>query len=188
MYVLHIKNMVCPRCIMAVEAIVRECRLAPLKIELGTVTFNAEPSEDVMEELLRRLREIGFDILPDKRSRLVDAARGIIVDVVRGLPESLGNCRLSDVLSQRLCCDYSYLSKLFSSMTGMTLEKYYIFQRIERAKELLSYGELTLSQIADALGYSSVAHLSGQFKAITGMTPSAFRENGSLGRLSLDSI
>lgn len=168
---LYIKNMVCDRCIMAVRAVLtRCCGIEPLAVELGEVRLPRPLTEPEHETLRRELEDLGFELLEDRRQQLVARLRGAVIELVRH-PEGVRRERLSDWLVRRLGHDYDSLSRLFSEVTGTTLEKYLIAQKIEYAKELLIYDELSLAEIADRLGYSSGAYLSAQFKSVTGMTP-----------------
>lgn len=171
---LHIRNMVCNRCIMVVRDTLERLGMEPRTVGLGLAELAEAPTEAQRKALREALEALGFELIDNRREQWVERIRNAIVERVHhggGDPR----LHLSDYLAERLGRDYDTLSRLFSEETGSTIEKYLIAQRIERAKELLSYGELTLSQIADELHYSSVAYLSTQFKSITGMTPSAFR-------------
>ena len=170
--------------------VVRE-RLLALGLEVETVELGrallGRPATDKERAAIRStLEAVGFELLDDPRSRLVERTRALIIDWTRR-EERDPSRNLSDFLSDRLHQDYSALSKLFSEETGTTIERYAIAQRIELAKELLSYGERSLGEIADRLGYSSVAHLSNQFKRVVGQTPSAYRRLGQ-GRKPLDRV
>jgi AraC-like DNA-binding protein len=140
-----------------------------------------------MPEVRKSLQAAGFDLLDDKRSRLVSQVKAEIIALVRERNGELTR-NLSDVLRENLHYDYGYLSSLFSESEGTTIEKYFIAQKIERVKELLVYEEKTLSEIADELHYSSVAHLSAQFKRVTGLTPTFFRQVGHRRRIPLDEV
>lgn len=185
---LYIKNMVCDRCIMAVRAVLtRCCGIEPLAVELGEVRLPRPLTEPEHETLRRELEDLGFELLEDRRQQLVARLRGAVIELVRH-PEGDRRERLSDWLVRRLGHDYDSLSRLFSEVTGTTLEKYLIAQKIEYAKELLIYDELSLAEIADRLGYSSGAYLSAQFKSMTGMTPSRFRRLRIRTRRPLDRL
>ena len=174
---LYIKNMVCDRCIMAVRAVLtRCCGIEPLAVELGEVRLPRPLTEQEHETLRRELEDLGFELLEDRRQQLVARLRGAVIELVRH-PEGVRRERLSD-----------WLVRLFSEVTGTTLEKYLIAQKIEYAKELLIYDELSLAEIADRLGYSSGAYLSAQFKSVTGMTPSHFRRLRIRTRRPLDRL
>lgn len=184
---LTIKNMVCPRCIAAVEEALRQEGIAFRQVALGEATIEGELSAAKKERFSVRLAALGFELLEDHRSRLVEAAKRELVELVRG-PLPLPDIRLSDYLAERLHIDYNYLSALFSETRGETIEHCFIALKIERVKELLVYDELTLSEIAFRFGYSSTAYLSAQFKRMTGLTPSAFKRSGAAHRRSLDSL
>ena len=175
--VLYIKNMVCDRCRMAVEQIFRRNDLAFDHIELGKVYLHETPTADRLSHLRHDLEQVGFELIDDQRSVLVEQIRTAVLDYVgdRALMEKW---KLSAYLSDRLAKSYTLLSSAFSAARGMTIERFFILQKVERAKELLIYDELTISEIAFRLNYSSPAHLSGQFKQITGMSPSDFKRLG----------
>ncbi|WP_417128371.1 helix-turn-helix domain-containing protein [Phocaeicola sp.] len=172
---IYIKNMVCRRCILTVTDIFREKGISPLEVELGTVVLSHPLSSEKLKEIQVRLEHYGFEILDDKRMQIVEQIRVGVIEYVRQ-PELQDKMNLSDYLQQKCHREYSFLSKLFSEMQGLSIEKYCIQQKVERVKELLFYGELTVSEIADKLHYSSVAHLSAQFKSLTGLSPSRFRQ------------
>lgn len=170
----YIKNMVCRRCVMTVTDVFKENGVTPLKVELGVVTVEGSLSPERMEAIRRRLEEFGFEVIGDKRTRLMEQIRVGVIEFVRnvGLQERMN---LSEYLQGKCHREYSALSKLFTEMKGVNIEKYYVAQRVELVKELLAYGELTVGEIADRLHYSSAAHLSAQFKAMTGLSPTRFR-------------
>lgn len=166
--------MVCDRCIMVVRSELDKLNLSITSIELGQVELAEDITENKKNDLQQALEKVGFEIIDDKRSRMIEKIKSLIIQLVqKEAPERKLN--LSDYLSRELHYDYNYLSTLFSEVEGVTIEKYFITQKIEKAKELLVYDELSISQIADYLGYSSVAHLSTQFKQVTGFTPSHFK-------------
>ena len=184
---LHIKNMVCPRCIMAVRQCLERLGLRPLSVELGTAVLPEPLDEDCRHLVAEALQTLGFELLDDPRAWLVEQIKTAVIDLVHyrdGQPKA----NLSGYLSTKLHRDYSALSKLFSETTGTTIERYFIAQKIERAKELLVYDKLTLNEIADRLGYSSAAYLSAQFKQVTGLTPSHFKRLKENKRRGLDEI
>ena len=187
MTTLHIKNMVCPRCIRAVTDCLTRLGLHPLSVELGIAVID-EAIDDALHARLRQALETeGFELLDDPRARLIEQIKDAVIQLVhyRGaVPSANLSCYLSELLHK----DYSTLSKVFSEETGSTIERYAITQKIERAKELLTYDELTLNEIADRLGYSSAAYLSAQFKQITGLTPSAFKQSQDNKRKGLDEL
>ena len=184
--VLYIKNMVCDRCRMAVEQIFRRNDLAFDHIELGKVYLHEMPTADQLTHLRHDLEQVGFELIDDQRSVLVEQIRTAVLDYV-GNRALMEKWKLSAYLSDRLAKSYSSLGAVFSAARGMTIERFFILQKVERAKELLIYDELTMSEIAFRLNYSSPAHLSGQFKQITGMSPSDFKRLGGT-RHSLDRL
>ncbi len=185
--VICIKNMVCNRCVMAVTAILKKAGIVPLNVELGAVTLSEPLSPKARERLEPLLESYGFELIDDKRMRIVERIRVAVIEWVRYADEGAkGN--LSDYLRDKCHHDYSFLSKLFSEINGVSIEKYAIAQKIERVKELLVYDEMTIGEIADLLRYSSAAHLSSQFKSVTGMSPSRFRRLKSRKLRPLDEI
>ena len=172
---LHIKNMVCHRCKLAVENVLKENGYHAHNITLGEVMIDEELNDQQLRGLDSDLKHLGFELIDDKKSRLVEKIKNVIVELVHH-SSALPNSNLSAQLSQKLKYEYNYLSNLFSDAEGITIEKYYISQKIERVKELLIYDELTLSEIANQMSYSSVAYLSSQFKKETGLTPSHFKQ------------
>lgn len=180
--------MVCYRCKMAVKTELEKLGLHPLTIVLGEVAIEeTELTKDKSVRLSIALKEIGFELIEDHRSKTIEQIKTFIINAVH-YTEEQPNKNFSELLSQHLQHDYSYLSKLFSEVEGITIEQYTIQQKIEKVKELLLYDELSLSQIALQLRYSSTAHLSAQFKKITGFTPSHFKKPGDKQRKSLDQI
>lgn len=184
---LYIKNMVCDRCIMVVRELLNQLGFTVQSVELGKAVVAEEPDAAQREKLRGELQALGFELLDDKRMQLVEQMRNAIIELVHYQQNQL-KVNLSQFLSDKFHHDYSFLSKLFSEETGTTIEKYLIAQKIERVKELLMYGELSLSEIALTMNYSSVAHLSTQFKNVTGMTPSAFKQQKVQLRKPLDKV
>lgn len=182
---LNIKNMVCPRCIVAVRTLLLSEGLTPGEVTLGIADIKEELGAEQQERLSKSLEEMGFELLDDPRSMLVEQMRLAVIEWVRMDGE---RPKMSDYLCERLRRDYSSLSKLFREVQGLTLERYAIVHRIEYAKELLCYNRLSTSEIAYKLGYSSPAHFSAQFKQVTGMTPKMMRGRCSGHRLSLSDI
>ena len=182
---LLIKNMVCPRCIIVVKNILESEGVTVKSISLGDAEIEEELTDERRLSVARKLQDMGFELLDDPRSQLVEQIRITVQQWVRMNEE---RSKLSDYLANNLKKDYSTLSKLFSEVRGITIEKFAIIHRIEYAKELLCYSQLSTSEIAYKLGYSSPAHLSSQFKQVTGMTPKDFRSQGQHGRISLDAL
>lgn len=186
--IIYIKNMVCNRCVMVVKQELEKLKLHPARVSMGEVELSKEATDKQLVNLNVRLKEIGFELLDDKRATLVEKIKNIIISMVQGYSEVEFNKKLSVVLEEKLKKDYHYLTTLFSSIESITIEKYAILQRIEKVKELLIYDEMSLSDIADKLGYSSVQHLSLQFKNITGFTPTQFKQIKENKRKSLDKV
>jgi len=185
---LHIKNMVCERCIMAVRLQLEQTGLTYKNVQLGQVELSTTPSAAELDALRNSLGEIGFELLDDKRSQVVEKIKNTIISLIHGQDTDEFNLKLSAHLEDTLGLDYHYLTTLFSSVEGLTIERYTILQRIEKVKELLMYNEKSLGEIAFELGYSSVQHLSQQFKKVTGLTPTAFKQIKENKRRPLDSI
>ena len=184
---LYIKNMVCDRCIMAVRSELERQNLSYKNVKLGEVELTAPPSKDQLKNLQEGLTSIGFEVLNDNKAQIVEKIKNVIVSLIHRGEEDL-NLKLSALLEAKLQKDYHYLTTLFSSVEGVTIEKYAILQRIEKVKELLVYDEQSLSEIAYTMNYSSVQHLSQQFKKVTGLTPSQFRELKENNRKPIDKL
>jgi AraC family transcriptional regulator len=191
MTTLHIKNMVCNRCITAVKQELENQGLHPEKVALGEVIIQEDNlSKDQLSKVDTALLQLGFERIDDRKARLIEAIKNKVIQMIHHSEKVDLKFNWSTVLSEELNYEYNYLSNLFSSVEGITLEQYIIRQRIEKVKELLFYDELNLSQIANRLGYSSVAHLSAQFKKITGFTPSEMKKSRDVEnhRKPLDSM
>jgi len=183
-----IKNMVCARCIKTVTGIFQQSGAAIKSVKLGAVETITPPGDDQIKIIREDLAKEGFELLDDQKMKVIEQVKNAIVNLVHyGELDEL-NVNLSTLLSNKLHKDYNYLSNLFSSVESTTIELYFILQKIEKVKELLVYDELSLSQIAFKLGYSSVAHLSNQFKKVTGFTPSDFKKQKSHHRNHLDKL
>jgi AraC-like DNA-binding protein len=180
--------MVCNRCIWAVERELKKLGLKPLKVVLGEAVVEGPVDEEIIHQADISLQKIGFELIDDRKSKLIEQIRTEVINYIHYDPELVGNINFSDYISQKLGYDYSYLSSLFSSVEGITIEKYVILQRIEKVKELLIYDELTLSEIAYRTGYSSVQHLSNQFRKIIGMSPTTFKKLQEKRRKPLDKV
>jgi len=180
--------MVCARCIKTVTAIFQESGADIKAVRLGSVEANKELSKDQIGIIRQNLLTEGFELLDDQKAKLIEQIKNEIVNLVHYSDLDEMKVNLSTHLSNKLHKDYNYLSNLFSSVETTTIEQYFILQKIEKVKELLVYGELSLSEIAYKLGYSSVAHLSNQFKKITGSTPSEFKKLKGHHRRHLDDI
>jgi AraC-like DNA-binding protein len=191
MTTLYIKNMVCNRCIMVVKQEMERQGLHPQKVSLGEVTLQEDGiSEAAKEHLDVALKNLGFERIDDKKARIIEAIKSTVIQLIHHSDNAELKVNWSNLLSEELKYEYNYLSSLFSSVQGITIEQYIIRQKIEKVKEYLFYDELNLSEIADRLGYSSVAHLSSQFKKITGFTPSEMKKTRNIdkNRKSIDSV
>lgn len=186
--VLHIKNMVCPRCIETVEQVLTEKGFGVENIKLGEVEIDREPTPQQLSDISGALKKRGFELLVDKKSQVIDQVKSEIIRLVHHSEHEILNVNLSTHLAQLIGADYSSISNLFSSSERITIEKFAILQKIEKVKELLSYGELTASEIAFKVGYSSAAHLSSQFKKETGMTPGQYKNLKNKERKPLDQV
>lgn len=186
-HVIFIKNMVCNRCILVVTEMLKDLHLTPLKVELGMAIVQEQLQPADREAIKAALEKYGFELIDDKRMRLIEQIRTAIIELVH-YEDNASKLKLSEYLKEKCHYDYSFLSKLFSEVNGISIEKYYIAQKVERIKELLVYDELSISEIADLLQYSSVAHLSTQFHNVTGMSPSQFKRLKEHGREPLDKV
>ena len=187
--ILYIKNMVCNRCIKVVKDELTKLKVNVRNISLGEVEtvlpMNKLPLTTIREALERN----GFELIENKKAKVVEKIKNFIIKTIYEKETLLGeNVKFSTLLEKELGLEYHYLSNLFSSQESITIEQYIILQKIERAKELLKYGELTLSEIAYKLGYSSVQHLSNQFRKVTGFSASQFKNLTNNMRKSLDKV
>ena len=184
---LFIKNMVCPRCIMSVENILKENNLESKYIQLGEIELLKTPGKKQLQKFSDDLEKVGFELLDDQKTQLIEKIKTLLIQKVQqGNIEE--HFRIHKFLSEKIFKDYSSISKLFSEVEGITIEQFFILQKIEKVKEWLIYDELSSSQIAFSLGYSSTQHLSGQFKKLTGMTPTKFKSIGPAHRKAIDGV
>lgn len=179
--------MVCGRCEMAVKKVLEEMKIPALSIKLGEVDIAVDLDKNQKQLLSKKLNSLGFELLDDKISKTIERIKNLIVNLVHYQNEQL-KVNLSTYIAEDLKQDYSALSNLFSETEGITIEHYFIAQKIERVKELLIYNELSLSEIAFQLNYSSVAHLSNQFKKTTGITPTQFKQLKDKKRKQIDEL
>lgn len=182
----HIKNMVCEHCGEVLGQKLLEAGFPVKHIELGKLELNRPVDDDEFEKLSEIVRRNGFEIISDRGSQLVEQVKHLILDIIHQRKTLESN--LSDFLAGHIHKDYQYLSRLFSSVEGKSIERYFILQKIERAKELIVYGEQNLTEIAYELGYSSQQHFSRQFKKETGLSPSHFKEIKKNRRISIDKL
>ncbi len=186
---LAVKNMVCDRCIGVLTRELQKEGFSVIKTKLGEVEIANHIGQEDLEKIKKILKINGFELVEDRKQKVVEQIKTLVIEIIhRNLEATPLLMNYSDYLSKKLGFDYSYLSMLFSSHEGITIEKYIILQKIERVKELLSYGELTLSEIAYQMNYSSVQHLSNQFKKVTGISPSAYKQQKNKVRKGLDEV
>ena len=181
--------MVCPRCIRVVREELTKLGLDVRSVVLGEVEVGRNAAQLPLEKIQHVLQENGFELIEDKRVRVIEKIKHAVLKLVQNDHEK-NPIRLKDseFIGREVGQEYHSLSLLFSSVEGITIEHYLILQKIERVKELLKYGEMSLSQIAISMDYSSVAHVSNQFKSVTGMTPSQFKKLGGSHRHPIDHI
>jgi AraC-like DNA-binding protein len=185
---LYIKNMVCDRCVRVVRDELKSLGLDVRNVALGEVVIAGPKRNLPIQQMAAVLEQNGFELIEDLKARTIESLKIAVLKFVRDGRQSERKLKQSDYLAQEVGVDYHVLSTLFSSVENMTLEHYVILQRVELVKELLKYGELTLSEIAYQLGYSSVQHLSNQFKSVTGLTPSSFKKLTRNLRRPLDKV
>lgn len=185
---IHIKNMVCNRCIKVVKEELENLGYQVNAIILGEATIQTK--DKINFDLINKvLTENGFELIDSRHARIIERIKITVIESIRDMAEGkLKDISFTDLLQENLNLSYQYLSALFSSSEGITIEKYIILQKIEKVKELIVYDELSFSEIAYRLGYSSVQHLSNQFKKITGLTPSHFKKIKNFKRNPLDKI
>lgn len=184
----YIKNMVCDRCVRVVREELEKLGLKVERVELGKADVAADSTTVNLEAIRRVLKINGFEYLEDRKAQLVEQMKTLIIELIRSDQLEHMDVNLSEYLAKQMGKNYHYLSSLFSSVMSMTIERYMILQKIERVKELLAYNELSLSEIAYRLGYSSVQHLSSQFKKVTGLTPSHFKSIKAQRRRPIDQL
>lgn len=179
--------MVCNRCILVVKSEIEKLGYMIHSIELGEVIFNNHLTENNKSIIAKKLETFGFEILNDSNSKTIEKIKNILIDLVQNKNNDI-NITLSDYLIQHIHQDYSKISNLFSYVEGISIEKYFIQLKIEKVKELIVYDELSLSEIGNFLNYSSVSHLSNQFKKVTGFSPSYFKKIKESKRIELDQL
>ena len=186
---LFIRNMVCNRCIKVVSEELQRLGLDVRSISLGEAVVAGNTEEGMLRQIKGALERNGFELIEDKRIKTIEQIKLAVLRLVRSeVQENDSSSKYSNYIAREVGQEYQGLSTLFSSMESVTIEQYVILQKIERVKELLKYGELTLSEISYTLGYSSVQHLSNQFKKITGLTPSRFKKLMANSRKPLDKV
>lgn len=184
---LFIKYMVTRRCQAAVKEVLKDLGLHYIIVDLGEVDIMEDLSEEQREQVRAGLQKSGLELLDDKKTILIEKVKSIIIDMVHNSNEPI-KTNFSDYISQKLNYDYTYLANLFSEVQGTTIQQFVIFHKVERIKELIMYDELNITEIAFMMNYSSVAHLSNQFKKITGLSPSQFRNFKSRKRNPIEDV
>lgn len=179
--------MVCDRCKMVVKNEIENLGYSLVKVELGEIELNQEITDIQKKDIKLNLEKFGFEVIDDKRSRIIELIKNKLIDLVQNKNADLDK-NLSLFLSENLNQDYSKLSNLFSEIEGISIEKYFINLKIEKVKELIIYDELSLSQIAYSLNYSSVSHLSNQFKKVTGFSPTHFKNIKTIKRKQIEDL
>lgn len=186
---LIVKNMVCHRCVLSVEEILKSLKIPYQKVLVGEIHLRNSIEDKTREILKEKLGKIGLELIDSRVGEIIEKIKQLVIKKARNeIDDKDRKIKLSSYLSSRLHQEYTSLSKLFSDTEGRTIENFFIMHRIEKAKELLVYGQQSLSEIAFGLDYSSVAHLSSQFKKVTGLTPSHFKEIGIAKRKALDQV
>jgi len=185
---LAIKNMVCDRCIMVVKQQLENAGFQVETISLGNAQIHPEPDSEQLSTISSALKLLGFELIDNEKDRIVQRVKDLIVEKVHYSDLADANLSFTDYLSDQLNKDYTYISRMFSEAEDTTIEKFIIQQKIAKVKELLEYGELNLNEIAFKMGYSSSAHLSAQFKSVTGLTPSQFKSSERGQRRPIDKI
>jgi len=179
--------MVCNRCVMTVEHILKEHQIPFVQVSLGEVDLERKLSGEELKAVDTALQKVGFELIDTRVNKIIEDIKKTVLEYL-DLGEESQSLKLSSFITNKIPYDYSYLSDLFSSVEGKTIEQYFILQRIEKVKELLVYDQLSLTEISYQMGFSSVHHLSSQFKKITGLTPSHFKKIGREKRRALDQL
>lgn len=182
MVTIPIKNMVCARCILVVQQIVQELNLSAINVELGSISFENDIDAKTKNLLKERLEAVGFEILTKAEDQLIEQVKNVLIETVENRTQ-LHDTTLQGIISERISKNYHQISRLFSSTEGKTIERYFIELKIEKAKELLKYEHLSVSEISYELGYSSPQHLARQFKQVTGITTTDFKRDGVRSKL-----
>jgi AraC family transcriptional regulator len=185
---LYVKNMVCDRCIMIVDQQLNQLGFSVKDISLGKVEVEPEPNSAQLQDIGSALQVLGFELIDKEKDKLIEQVKNEVINLIHYSDLNEIKQSLMHIIAGRLNKEYTYLSRLFSDGEGITIERYVIQQKIEKVKELLEYGELNLNEISYKMGYSSSAHLSAQFKTITGMSPSKYKSAKDQSRTPLDRV
>lgn len=179
--------MVCIRCQMVVKAELEKLGMRYVYVNIGETDIIGKLSSTQLAQLDIELRKSGLQLMDDKKSILVEKIKGVIIELVHYTDEQI-KVNLSDYISEKLSLDYTYIANLFAEVKGTTIENFYLKHKIEKVKELIVYDQLNLTEIAYKMHYSSVAHLSNQFKKITGLTPTHFKKLKKKRRITLEDV
>lgn len=185
---LHIKNMVCDRCRMIVRLQLENLGFTVNHVALGNAEITPDPDEEQLQLIASALKIPGFELIHSESDKTVEAIKNAVIEIVHHSDLSEMNTSYSNLIASHVGKDYPYLSRLFSNSQDTTIERFIIQQKVEKIKDLLEYGELNLDEIAYRMGYSSSAHLSNQFKSVTGLTPSRFKTSANRTRNAIDKI
>ncbi len=185
---LYVKNMVCDRCIMIVNERLQGLGFSVKQITLGKVEVAPDPNPEQLKDIAFEFQALGFELIEKEKNQLIEQIKNEVINLVHYSDLGEINQSLMHVVADKLNKDYNYLSRLFSESEGLTIEKFIIQQKIEKVKELLEYGELNLNEISFKMGYSSSAHLSAQFKSLTGLSPSKYKSSTVKNRKPLDKL
>ncbi len=186
-YSVFIKSMVCNRCKLVISQLFKDFNLPPIEINLGEIILEREPTKTEIDSIIPRLKQFGFELITDNRAKIVVKIKSLLIGLLESDTFDL-KIKVSDYLSSNVHYEYNYLSSLFSEIEDTTIEKYFIQLKIEKIKELIECDELNLGEISYKMGYSSSAHLTNQFKQVTGMTPSHYKSLNENNRKSLDEL
>ena len=184
---LLIKNMVCQRCVLTVENIFADLKIPFHKVSLGEVDLEEKLADSELKKLGQELNKVGFELIERRVNKIIEDIKKAVMEYL-GFGMDNENLKLSSFIVKKIPYDYSYLSDLFSTIEGKTIEQFFILSRIEKVKELLVYDQLSLTEISYQTGFSSVHHLSAQFKKVTGLTPSHFKKIAADKRKYLDRL
>ncbi|MDM1045649.1 helix-turn-helix transcriptional regulator [Myroides sp. 1354] len=185
-WIVYVKNMVCPRCITVVQQELLKVEINAKAVQLGEIQLEKPLTKLKMEQLKIQLLQVGFEVLDDPKQIIVEQVKTKIIAYVQN--KQYSHLNLSDYLTATSSLSYARIARLFVAHTTLTIEKYYILQRVEKVKELISYCELSLDEIAQQLHYKDVSHMSKQFKKTVGVAPSVYRKNQQFERKFLDHI
>lgn len=184
---LYVRNMACLSCKVVVKEALEELKIEPVKVELGEIETRKELSNNEMQQLNNKIKKVGLELLENKQGMIIEKIRKVVVDYVYHTEEKIIT-NFSDYLSEKLNYNYTYLANLFSEVEASTIEQYVIAMKIERIKELIMFEDMTLTEISYKLHYSSVAHLSSQFKKVTGLTPTHFKQLKNKRRIAIQNL